>query len=80
LRSRRVAGVVAVDVEEVEDEVGEGVGFGVLKGGLEERETGVAIGGEDDDFAVEGAVVDGKVGDGFGDIGHAVSPVDTFAG
>jgi hypothetical protein len=74
-----VAGVVAVEVEEVEDEVGEGMGFSVLKGGLEEGEAGGAVGGEDDDFAVEGAVVGGEVGDGLGDVGHAVGPVDTFA-
>jgi hypothetical protein len=52
-----VARVVAVEMEEVEDEVGEGMGFGVLEGGLEESEAGVAVGREDDDFAVEGAVV-----------------------
>ena len=55
-----VAGIVAVEVEEVEDEVGEGMGFGVLKGGLEVGEAGVAVGGEDDDFAVEGAVWTGR--------------------
>jgi len=75
-----VAGIVAVDVEEVEDEVGEGMGFGVLKRSLKQREAGGAVGGEDDDFAVEGAVADGEIGDGFGDVGHAVGPVDAFAG
>ena len=75
-----VAGVVAVEVEEVEDEVGEGVGVGVLEGGLKEGEAGVAVGGEDDDFAVEGAVVRGELGDGGGDGGHAVGPVEALAG
>jgi len=67
-------------VEEVEDEIGEGMSFGVLEGGLEEGEAGVAVGGENDNFAIEGAFADGEIGDGLGDVGHAMRPVNTFAG
>ncbi len=80
LAEGKVAGIVAVEVEEVEDEVGEGMGFGVLEGGLEESEAGGAVGGEDDDFAIEGAVLDGESGDGVGYVGHTVGPVDALAG
>ena len=37
-----VAGVVAVEVEEVEDEVGEGVALALVEGGLEVGEGGDA--------------------------------------
>ena len=41
----KVAWVVAFEVEEVEDEVGEGVPGSVLEGGLEVGEVGGAVGG-----------------------------------
>jgi len=52
----KVAGVVAVEVEEVEREVGEVVARAFLKGGLEVGEAGGAVGGEDHGFSVEGAL------------------------
>ena len=48
-------------------EVGEGVLGAFLEGGLEVGEAGGAVGGEDDDFAVEGADVGGEAGDLGGD-------------
>ncbi len=51
----KVAGVVAVEVEEVEAEVGEVMFGAFLEGGLQVGEAGGAVGAEDDDFAVEGA-------------------------
>ena len=75
-----VAGVVAFEVEEVEAEEGERVAGAVLEGGLEEGEVGGAVGGEDDDFAVEGDGVGGQGGDGGGDGGDAVGPVEAAAG
>ena len=55
---REVTGVVAVEVKQVEDEVGErGIPGVVLEGGLEVGEAGSAVGGKHDDFAVEGDLV-----------------------
>ena len=51
---------MAVEVEEVEGEVGEGVLGAFLEGGLQVGEAGGAVGGEDDDFAVEGGGVGGE--------------------
>ena len=67
-------------MEEVEDEVGEGILGSVLEGGLEVGEVGGAVGGEDDDFSVKGEGVGGEGGDGGGDGGNAVGPVEAGAG
>ena len=78
---RKVAEVVAVEVEEVEDEVGEGLLRAVLKGGLEVGEAGGAVVGEDDDFAVEDAGLSaGRSATCGGDGLHAVGPVEAGAG
>ena len=75
-----VAGVVAVVVEEVEDEVGERVALAFVERCLQRGEGGDAAVVEDDDFAVEGEFVGGEGGDGVGDGAHAVRPVEAFAG
>ncbi len=75
-----VAEVVAVEVEEIEDEVGEGLFGSFLKGGLEVGEAGVAFVVEDDDFAVEDGGFAGEDGDLGGDGLHAVGPVEAGAG
>ena len=56
----QVAQVVSVEVKEVEGEVGEGMLGAFLKGGLQVGEAGGAVGGEDDDFAVEDGGVGGE--------------------
>ena len=71
---------MAVEVEEVEDEVGEGWRCAFVEGGLQVGEGGDAAVVEDDDFAVEGELVGGEGGDGVGDGAHAVGPVEAFAG
>ena len=75
-----VAGVVAVVVEEVEDEVGERVALAFVERGLQRGEGGDAAVVEDDDFAIEREFVGGEGGDGVGDGAHAVGPVEAFAG
>src|SRR6185437_7043633 len=75
-----VAGVVAVEVEEVEDEVGQGEALALVEGGLEVGEGGDAAIVENHDLAIEGELVGGESGDGVGDSAHAVSPVQSFAG
>ena len=77
---REVAGVVAVEMEEVEAEVGEVMPGALLEGGLQVGEAGGAVGGEDDDLAVEGDLVGREAGDLSGDGGHAVGPVEALAG
>ena len=52
----------------------------LLEGGLQVGEAGGAVGGEDDDFAVEGDAVGGEARDLGGDGGHAVGPVEAGAG
>ena len=71
---------MAVEVEEIEDEVGEGLFGAFLKGGLQVGEAGGAVVGEDDDFAVEDGGFGGERGDLGGDGLHAVGPVEAGAG
>ena len=71
---------MAVEVEKIKDEVREWMLRAILERGLEFGEAGVAVRAEDDDFAVEGGVLCGKARDGFSDGGHAVCPVEAFAG
>ena len=84
LAQRKVAGVVPVEMEEVEAEIGEWM-FGVLlKRSLQVGEAGGSVRAENDDFAVEGDSVGGDArdlgGDGDGDGGHAMGPVEAGAG
>ena len=51
-----------------------------LECGLQIGEAGVAVGGEDDHFAVEDGGVGGEGGDVGGDGLHAMSPVEAGAG
>ncbi len=67
-------------MEEVEDEVGEGLFDAVLERGLEVGEAGGAVFGEDDYFAVEDAGLRGQGCDLGGDGLHAVGPVEAGAG
>ena len=60
LADGKVAGVVAVEVEEVEDEVGEGVAGAFVEGGLKVGEGGDAAVVEDDDFAVRVSLSAGR--------------------
>ena len=79
LEEREVAEVVAVEVQEVEDEVGEGVLVAILKRGLEVGKACVPVGGEDDDLAVEECGLGGERFEGLGEGLHAVSPVEAAA-
>jgi hypothetical protein len=75
-----VAGVVAVVVKEVEDEVGERVALAFVERCLQRGEGGDAAVVEHDNFAVECEFVVGESGDGIRNGAHAVRPVEAFAG
>ena len=77
---RQVARVVPVEVQQVEREIRQRVLRTFLKRGLQIGEAGASLGVEDHDLAIEDGIVDGKLGGGFGDISHAMRPVETLAG
>src|ERR1700679_4301265 len=75
----KLAKIVAVQVEQVEGEVSERLFDTLLEGGLQIREVGGAVGGEDDEFAVEDCGLGREGLDLGGDGLHAVGPVKTSA-
>ena len=70
---------MAVEVEDVEDEVGEGLAYAILECGLEVGEAGGAVVGEDDYFAVGDEGVSGEGCDAGRDAFHAVGPIEAGA-
>jgi hypothetical protein len=74
------AQIVAVEMEQIEGEIGERFPGVFLKGGLQVGKAGGTVFGEDNDFAIKNRVIDGNVFYLLRDGAHTVGPVKTGAG
>jgi len=80
LEHRPIAQVSAVEIQQVEDVVDEGVAPALLEGGLQLREIGNAALVLDHDFTVDHGGLGRQLGDCGRDVGKLTRPIEAFAG